>query len=250
MISLLPTSRDLPCPIPARSTPPAVSPGPPSPSLPRLLLPSAWYRLGARCRALGARPWRLAPRGSRRWRSPAPALPGAALPPPSLCGALARPRPRPPAPAMVARPSRIWRAAMARPARPPAPGVPLPSPRPSMVARRGALRRLVRCAAPAARPPRRALPLPGAALSSASAWPHAIGLGVAPLPLAACNTARARLGPGVCAARHDTSAWPCAHVLAWSTRCFGTAHRALGVFVYPWACPSTPPPPPRVFYAR
>jgi hypothetical protein len=39
------------------------------------------------------------------------------------------------------------------------------------------------------------------ALSSASARPRAVGLGVAPLPLAARNAARARLGPGVCVAR-------------------------------------------------
>jgi hypothetical protein len=40
-----------------------------------------------------------------------------------------------------------------------------------------------------------------AALSSASARPRAVGLGMAPLSSVACNAARAQLGPGVCATR-------------------------------------------------
>jgi hypothetical protein len=131
---LLPTSRDRPYPIPASPTaaaavrPSAVSPGPPSLSLPRPLLPSAWCCLGARRRALGARPWRLwrpTPRGSRRWRSPTPARgdPGPPVP-----------APPPPRPGL----STVGHgAAMACPTRPPAsaaarlglagPGAPAPA---------------------------------------------------------------------------------------------------------------------------
>jgi hypothetical protein len=132
---LLPTSHDRPCPISASPAaaavrPSAVSPGPPSLSLLCPLLPSAWCRLGARCRALGARPWWPwcpAPRGSRRGRSPAPAcggpdppVPAAASPPPAMA---AQPRPaRSPPPAMAARPSR--RSARARPR----PGLPCNTP--------------------------------------------------------------------------------------------------------------------------
>jgi hypothetical protein len=96
---LLPTSRDRPYPIPASPTaaaavrPSAVSPGPPSLSLPRPLLPSAWCCLDARRRALGAWPWwpqRPASRGSWRGRARAPAGGGAPPPrpppPPKLMG--------------------------------------------------------------------------------------------------------------------------------------------------------------------
>jgi hypothetical protein len=88
--------------------------GEPRSSLPCPLLPSAWCRLDARCRALGARPWWPrcpAPRGSRRGRSPAPACCGPDPPvpaPPSPRPAMAA-RPRPalsPPPAMAAQPSR------------------------------------------------------------------------------------------------------------------------------------------------
>jgi hypothetical protein len=54
-----------------------------------------------------------------------------------------------------------------------------------------------------------------------------------------------RHGPAACSQRvrssapacawlvRGTSARPCARVLAWCTRCFGTARRALGALVYP-----------------
>jgi hypothetical protein len=123
----------------------------------------------------------------------APALPGAALP---LSPCAARSRPLAPA------------SSPARPRRPGASPASRSHPR-GPAWWRGA----ASCAAPAPRPPQRALsrlsqhalPLPGAALSSArrayGARPRAVGLGVAPLPLATRNAARVRLGPGVCAAR-------------------------------------------------
>jgi hypothetical protein len=48
-------------------------------------------------------------------------------------------------------------------------------------------------------------------------------------PVAACGAQR-----GACAARSRcVSAAPCAYVLTWCARCFGTARRALGALVYP-----------------
>jgi hypothetical protein len=83
-----------------------------------------------------------------------------------------------------------------------------------------------------------------AALSSASARPRTVGLGMAPLSPAARNAARAQLGLGVCATRQRDRARACSH----GARCFGTARRALGALVYPLRRACQPPPPPRVFH--
>jgi hypothetical protein len=111
--------------------------------------------------------------------------------------------------------------------------------------------------APAARLPRRAPPLPGAAtacrpsaaLSSArcayGAWPHAVGLGMASLPL----TARARLSPGVCATRSRrvsaalrARAREVRAVLWHGSPCPRRDRLPLDVPVYP--------PPPPVYFMR
>jgi hypothetical protein len=173
----------------ARARPPSASCSPCA-TQPPLPLPHARPRLDLDRRC--ARPG-LAGHGAR-------ARPPRRGPPPlSLRGALASARPGK-LPCAATAPRRV-------------PGVSLPSPRPGVVAWRGVLGCHTRCAAPAPRPPQRALsrpsqralPLPGAALSSArhayGAWPRAVGLGVAPLPLATRNAVRVRLGPGVCAAR-------------------------------------------------
>jgi hypothetical protein len=106
-------------------------------------------------------------------------------------------RPRPPSAASPRRPAlpRPWRvlgAAVARPWHDPSSPPALACPAP---ARRG-------CGVPA----QRGLELGPAclwraALSSASAGPRAVGLGMASLSTAARNAARAQLGPGVCATR-------------------------------------------------
>lgn len=80
-----------------------------------------------------------------------------------------------------------------------------------------------------------------AALSSASARPHTVGLGMAPLSPAARNTTRVQLGPSVCATRSRRVSAACVCVLAWCAQCFGTARRALDALVYPLDVPVYPP---------
>jgi hypothetical protein len=67
-----------------------------------------------------------------------------------------------------------------------------------------------------------------AALGSASARPACSVLSWPRCLLAARSAVRVQLSPGVRAARSRR-----ARVLAWCTRCFGTARRALGALVYP-----------------
>eukprot|EP00267_Zea_mays_P043457 XP_020395548.1 uncharacterized protein LOC109940435 [Zea mays] len=134
---------------------------------------------------------------------PSPGVPAQPLPPPGHGGpswrlSLARPARRPPR--MPARPrraplARSWCGPVAGHggSAPPARCGLAPAPRlaPAMT--------LPWCghgAAPAARLPWRAPPLPGAALSSTSARPRSVGLSMAPLSPAARNAARAQLGPG------------------------------------------------------
>jgi hypothetical protein len=173
---------------------------------------------------------------------------GAALPFPPAWRAQSRPPRRvpgaPPRPGPVPLPG-PWRPGLAShgarswrgPGSPPAPACPVP-PASACPAPPGAA---VACR------PQRGLELGPAclwrtALSSASAWPRAVDLGMAPLPLTAHNTARAR-------PVRDASARPCARVLAWCTRCFGMARRAPRRARLPLDVPVYPPPP-RVFYAR
>eukprot|EP00267_Zea_mays_P041729 XP_020393654.1 basic proline-rich protein-like [Zea mays] len=192
------SARGLGAAVPAR--PPWL--GAPPPRVRAAPCPGVVARLGPAGHGAPARPLLQPWCGSA---SSAPARCPACALAPARCPTALAPAPAPP-----------QRAAMA-PARPrslPPPRLRCPSPRRT---RCGALRSPARRAVPAARPPRRALPLPGAAttcrprrglelgpaclwhaaLSSASVRPRAFGLGVAPLPLAA----RARLGPGVCASR-------------------------------------------------
>jgi hypothetical protein len=139
------------------------------------------------------------PPPSRRLSVPPGALPfprpamaarrgGSASSRPARCPprVLARPR-RAPRCAPLARP---WRGPVCRPWRL---GLARPAPRLAL-------------APPRDVPARRGLELGPAclwrtALSSASARPCAVGLGMAPLSLAARNAARAQLGPGVCTIR-------------------------------------------------
>jgi hypothetical protein len=119
---------------------------------------------------------------------------------------------------------------------------PVPA-RPPLLARprqRGPAARLFRRVPGAARPqlgvvgPRRSLA--ACAARSALARPHCL--------LAARSVARAWLGPGVRAARsRRVSVALRARVLAWCARCFGMAHRALGMthsFLSRVTCSSTP----------
>jgi hypothetical protein len=92
------------------------------------------------------------------------------------------------------------------------------------------------------RPPDPAMVWP--ALSMA---PAQRGLGLARLwlarPRCPCVARRVRSSAPACARPvRDASARPCARVLAWSARCFGTARRALGALVYPLDAPVYPPP--------
>jgi hypothetical protein len=321
MISLLPTSCDLPCTIPARPTPPTVrpptvSPGPPSPSLLHPFFPQLGVASVPAAVARGSRQWRspVAARGGPGPPVPAPRIPASARPamawpwraprgpllrqrrssaslalarpcPPSLGvpparrdpaapapssrTALARPRP----PWRVARPRRPWRSRLPSPARPspsllarharrvrlprraPLRGHGAPAhprcPTPVPAARRGgAARRPAWPRRALSRPPRRALPLPGAAaacrprrgleLGAACLWHAALSSGCArsasvwPRCRSRHAMRRVRGSAPVCARPvRDASAWPCAYVLAWSAWCFGTAHHALYVLVYP-----------------
>jgi hypothetical protein len=176
-------------------------------------------------------------RPRRPWRSrpPSPARPSPSLParrarrvcsPRSVPGVPPHPGPIPLSwpwrPGLTAYGARPWRAQRVRP--PPA----------SRSCPRGPAwwRSAASCAAPAARPhrralsrpPQRALPLPGAALSSVSARPRTVGLGVAPLPLAA----RARLGPSATRQRGP------------ARRCSRGARGALARLSVSSACSSTP----------
>jgi hypothetical protein len=227
------------------------------------------------CLAPGALAGAALPSPPRRAR-PAPA---AACPP----RAAQHPRPRPAVlPGALPCPGRGGPAspAMAR-SRPGlgAPGSASLAPRPGAADRGGAA--LVRPwrghgVAPAARPPRRAPPLPGAAaacrpgvpmarglelgpaclwraaLSPASAQPRAVGLSMAPLSPAVRNAARARLGLGVCAARSRRVIAALRAHARMVHACFGTARRALGALVYPLDVPVYPldvPVYPLVFHA-
>jgi hypothetical protein len=150
---------------PPASRPPGVT----QPSLP---LPRARLRpdLARHCARLG-----LAGHGVRA------RLPRRGPPPPSLRGALgasARPGTLPcvataprRVPDVLPRPGHGTPSTSARPRRP------APAAWRGGTAQRGVLRRLARCAAPTARPPRRALSLPGVPMArgparSASAWPR------------------------------------------------------------------------------
>jgi hypothetical protein len=134
---------------------------------------------------------------------------------------------------------------------------PLPAPLARGVPSSGALRSPARHVVPAARPPRLALPVPSttaacrprrdielgpaclwrAALSSASARPHAFSLGVALVPLAARSATRARLGPSVCAA-HPRRVSAALRALLWHvTPCPRRARLPLDVPVYPPCIP-------------
>jgi hypothetical protein len=206
----------------------------PSGSLPAAALTSLWQ------------PWRPRPDAPRRCplRAPLPS-PGHGSPPWQLGlappGAAPSPRARsapepPPActpGAAVVRPRRRpWWLGPARPVRPRPGAPPCPGHGAALVwpwPGHGEPRQPARLGVPRPCParPRRAGPacLWRAALSSASARPHAVGLDMAPLSPAARNVARA-----------------CSR----GARCFGTARRAFGALVYTLDVPVYTP---RVFHA-
>jgi hypothetical protein len=181
-------------------------------------------------------------RPPRLWRGPALARPRRPRPPrrtpmrgPRPPGALPRPYPA------LARSPCPRRSVLAPPGEPPA-LTPVPCARPP---RPGLAPFQPRRARPARGPcPRRGvLALPGEPSAPASRpAPAQRGPGPARLrltrPWCPCVARRVRSSALACTRPvRDASARPCAYVLAWSARCFGTARRALGALVYP------PPPP-------